>query len=222
MGGSRVLIRGKNFLGFEIDIEPDNLDEIKKQIASVIPASAHLLKNTVVTLKLNDSNKRFANDIVQFLKEHGVTINAIVVNNRKDLKTDVPVIETAHINLLADKNEKEVATYRGNLRSGQLIRVNGDLVIVGNVNANAYVYATGNIFVLGALHGIPHAGYGGDLSAIIFAFNLNPPQIRIGDLITRAPEDQLKGVSKSPVAEVAYVQDGNIIISPYDEWLKQN
>ncbi len=218
----KVVIKGKNFLGFEIEVTEENIERIAKELNLMLASSSHLLKNAIITLKLTEKNKQFADEIVRLLSEKEIQINAIVVENRNGFTSALPIIETKNINLLEEQNEKQVATYRGNLRSGQVIRVNGDVVVIGNANANSYIYATGNIFVLGKLNGIPHAGYGGDTSSIIFALGgMNPPQIRIGDLITRSPEDSHPEKASSYTAEIAFVNKGNIVITPYSEWLKR-
>jgi len=108
------------------------------------------------------------------------------------------------------------------LRNGQTIRSDGTLVVAGNVNPNSYVYATGDIYVLGKLYGIPHAGYGLNNAAVIFAFDLNATQIRIGNLITRSPDEELNEKKKDDIFEVAYVDNNQIVISSYYEWLKLN
>ncbi len=217
----KVLIKGKNFLGFEIEIKAEDMEHIKKELDIVLSNSAHFLKNTIVTLKLTEKNKLFANDILRYLKDKDIALNAVVVENKNNCISDVPIIETKNMHLLAEQKAEKAATFKGNLRNGQTIRVSGDLIVAGNVNANSYVYATGNIFVLGKLNGIPHAGYGGNNDAIIFAFYMNPTQIRIGDFITRSPEEGV-GLKNAdiPVSEVAYVSGGNIVISSYEEWLK--
>ncbi len=217
----KVVVKGKNFLGFEIEIKAESINEIKKELDIVISSSSHFLKDTILTLNLSAKNKIFAKDIVEFLKKKNIQVNAIVVKNKNNCSADIPIIETRNVNMLMEREEKQASTFKGNLRNGQTIRVNGDLIVAGNVHSNSYIYATGNIFVLGKLNGIPHAGYGGNNNAVIFAFNLNPPQIRIGDLITRAPEDGVNVKNVDTAAyEVAYVSKGNIVISTYDEWLK--
>ncbi len=218
---SKVEIKGKNFLGFEITVNDNNLSVVFAELESLLSVSSRFMKNSIVTLKLNEFNKSLAEEIVKFLKEKEIFVNAVVVDDRKGLKTHVPVIEVGSTHFVNEEREKEVSTFKGNLRSGQSIKANGDLVVVGNVNSNSYVYATGNIFVLGKLYGVPHAGYGGNNDAIVFAFDLNPPQIRIGDYITRSPEENVllkKRVNVVP--EVAFVDDGAIVIVSYDEWVK--
>ncbi len=218
---NKVAIKGKNFLGFEIEINGKDLKSIFNELESLLAVSSKYMKNTIVTLKLNDENKRYATDISSFLKDKEVFVNAIVVENRIGLDTNLPIIEIGGIHLINEENEKEVSTFRGNLRSGQSIKANGDLIVVGNVNSNSYVYATGNIFVLGKLYGVPHAGYGGNNGSIVFAFDLNPPQLRIGDFITRSPEENVLLKKRKRVApEVAFVDGDAIVIMNYDEWLK--
>ena len=47
----------------------------------------------------------------------------------------------------------------------------------------------GNIFVVGSLRGIAHAGYYGDSDAVIAASVMNPMQLRISDVAMRAPKE---------------------------------
>ena len=49
--------------------------------------------------------------------------------------------------------------YRGTLRSGQKIEVDGSIVILGDINPGAQIVAGGNVVVLGCLKGTVHAGY---------------------------------------------------------------
>ncbi|MDT8879916.1 septum site-determining protein MinC [Halomonas saccharevitans] len=64
--------------------------------------------------------------------------------------------------------------YRGTVRSGQQVTApEGDLVVVGAVNAGAEVLAAGNVHVYGALRGRALAGIHGDDKAGIFCRELH-------------------------------------------------
>ncbi|MGB8711683.1 MAG: septum site-determining protein MinC [Onishia taeanensis] len=64
--------------------------------------------------------------------------------------------------------------YRGTVRSGQQVSAQeGDLVVIGAVNAGAEVLAAGNIHVYGALRGRALAGIHGDHDAAIFCRELH-------------------------------------------------
>jgi septum site-determining protein MinC len=83
---------------------------------------------------------------------------------------------------------KEIATsetkfYKGSLRSGQRMEVEGSLVILGDVNSGAEVMATDNIVVLGALRGLAHAGAKGNKGAMISAGRLDTAQMRIANIV---------------------------------------
>lgn len=80
------------------------------------------------------------------------------------------------------------------VRSGQVLETAGDLLLVGDVNPGGEVRATGNVFVLGQLNGIAHAGVKGDLEAVIVASYMNPSQLRIGKYFSRAPDYDSEGV----------------------------
>lgn len=99
-----------------------------------------------------------------------------------------------------------------NLRSGQKAHSEGSVVVWGDVHESAEINAGRDIIVLGKLEGIAHAGCFGDTGSIVFALNLLPSQIRIGDRISRSPEEQ----SHRPYPEVAYIDDDGICIKPYN------
>ena len=115
-------------------------------------------------------------------------------------------------NQLAQINE-ETRFIRHTLRSGQIERaLEGNMVILGDVNPGAEVVAAGDIIVLGTLRGVAHAGALGNISSIIFALNLLPTQLRIGRFITRAPAEQ----QQHQRAEIARVLEDAIIVEEYD------
>ncbi len=101
---------------------------------------------------------------------------------------------------------------RATVRSGQIIHSKGNIVIVGDVNPGAFLSAIGSIIVMGNMRGVAHAGINGDYDAFVAAFNLNATQIRIGDIITRAPDGE---TSKSIKPEIALVKQGMIVVEAY-------
>jgi septum site-determining protein MinC len=98
----------------------------------------------------------------------------------------------------------------GPVRSGVVLEVPGNVVIVGDVNPGAEVVSAGNIVVLGTLRGIAHAACAGD-AGFVLALQLAPQQLRIGSLIARAGDAD----SAAHGAEIAYAKDGQIIVETY-------
>ncbi len=102
--------------------------------------------------------------------------------------------------------------YKKTLRSGQLLTSQGNVVIVGDVNPGAEVEADGNIFVMGTVKGMVHAGKSGNREAVVVALNLSPTQLRIAELITRPPE----GIQKDYLSpELAYIKEDTIYIEEF-------
>ncbi|WP_342562620.1 septum site-determining protein MinC [Paenibacillus sp. FSL R7-0345] len=93
----------------------------------------------------------------------------------------------------------------GIIRSGQVVHHVGNLLYLGDVNPGASVTCTGDIYILGALRGIAHAGVDGNQEAIIAASLLTPTQLRIADVISRPPDEW--GTRESNM-EFAYLSDG--------------
>jgi septum site-determining protein MinC len=95
------------------------------------------------------------------------------------------------------------------LRSGQAVRHDGDVILLGDVNPGAEVIAAGHIVVMGALRGLAHAGCTGNRSAFVAAVRLRPTQLRIAGVVGRAPDQEEPA---QPVPEVARLRDGMIVI----------
>ena len=102
--------------------------------------------------------------------------------------------------------------YTRTIRSGQLIESDGNIVIVGDVNPGAELVATGNIVVMGTIKGTVHAGAKGNREAIVVALNLSPIQLRIANVISRSPDND---VDRGPVPEIAYIRDDKIFIEDF-------
>ncbi|MGI6778961.1 MAG: septum site-determining protein MinC [Acetivibrionales bacterium] len=110
-------------------------------------------------------------------------------------------------------NEGDTKFYRGTVRSGQLVSYNGNIVVLGDVNPGGEVEAAGNVVVMGALRGIVHAGADGNKEAIVVAYNLQPMQLRIADVITRSPDE--KSGNSIPIPELAYVKEDMVYIERF-------
>lgn len=95
------------------------------------------------------------------------------------------------------------------VRSGQVLVHDGDLLLLGDVNPGGSVVCTGNIFILGRLYGMAHAGSAGNRQAIITAAVFQPTQLRIADCISRAPDGWTEA---GEGMEFAYLDEENRIL----------
>ncbi|MCL4424987.1 MAG: septum site-determining protein MinC [Firmicutes bacterium] len=99
------------------------------------------------------------------------------------------------------------------LRSGQSIRYSGNVVVLGDVNPGAEVVASGDIIVMGVLRGVAHAGAQGNDRAVVAAFRLQPTQLRIGNYISRPPDNESNEPPSGP--EVAQIKNGLVVVEAY-------
>ncbi|HJA91618.1 MAG TPA: septum site-determining protein MinC [Candidatus Eisenbergiella merdipullorum] len=112
--------------------------------------------------------------------------------------------------------------YKGNLRSGQILESVSNVTLIGDVNPGARIVSQGNIVILGSLRGNAWAGAGGDSRCFIFALDMKPIQLQIGDYIAKSPDREKekkrllrKGKNEeADIPRVALVRDGNICIEP--------
>ena len=107
--------------------------------------------------------------------------------------------------------ESNCAFFKSGLRSGQTIKYNGSVVIMGDVNPGSEVVADGNVVVLGSLKGLAHAGALGDESCFVLANTLQPVQLRIANVISSMPKSEQKKQATKP--SYAYVKDGKVCIA---------
>ena len=78
--------------------------------------------------------------------------------------------------------------HKQTVRSGQVIKSNGNVVIIGDCHPGCEIHAAGDITVWGVLGGIAHAGCKGNTKARIRALNLNAIQLRIAESYARRPD----------------------------------
>ncbi|MFF2887143.1 septum site-determining protein MinC [Paenibacillus sp. NPDC057967] len=95
------------------------------------------------------------------------------------------------------------------VRSGQTLEHDGDLLLIGDVNPGGTLLCTGDIYVLGALRGMAHAGVAGRMDVVIATSLMRPTQLRIADVVSRPPEEWLTG---DAAMEFAYLEEGQMQI----------
>lgn len=135
-----------------------------------------------------------------------------------------------------EEEEKEVIEFKtkyiSNLRSGENIEFNGDIivmtdmksgsrvsstsnvVIMGDVSSGARVIANGNVIVMGSVKGFIHAGASGNENAYVVSNDLNARVLQIASNIAEAPDDE-NYEKKEIIPEIALVNDGRIVIESY-------
>lgn len=107
------------------------------------------------------------------------------------------------------KKQSEISSVCKMVRSGQILEVPGDLLLIGDVNPGGTVVAGGNIFIMGALRGQAHAGKGGNSKAVVVASVMKPSQLKICETVNRAPD---RANEEGHEMECAYINDDQQIV----------
>lgn len=133
--------------------------------------------------------------------------------------------QTSGVTPVVELNDDLGHFYRGTLRSGQSIEFASSIVVIGDVNPGAKVVAKGNIIVIGSLKGAAYAGVNGSRNAFIIALDMDPMQLRIGDLYARSPDSKgflKKRKQPSKEMQIAFVENNNIYIEPINRAVLNN
>ncbi len=181
--------------------------QMKKGLEKKLTSVADLPIGSKVSIDIGEkilSNKQ-VRELEDTLLDYGMHLEELMSGRLPDVEEDLdeePVIEGM-------THYDDTALICKHIRSGQKRFVQGNIVVLGDINPGAEVVAGGNILVMGSLRGLAHAGVFGDEGAIIAAYRLNPTQLRIATHITRPPDGERNAVD---YPEVARIREGRVII----------
>lgn len=234
---SSVIIKGNKY-GFQIVLNPTlPFEELLREVAEKFKESIRFFdfsQSIAVSFEGRDLTQGEQNLLVDTIVENsGLKINYIINGGK--------AVETEFAEALSDAQEEDQEEeeepiqeelnfpesivgkngqfYRGTLRSGQKIEVEGSIVVLGDINPGAQIVAGGNVVVLGCLKGTVYAGYPQDKGAFVASLMMEPMQIQIGDCIARSPDQKAKKQKtgrkknqKQLEAKLAFVENDSIFI----------
>jgi len=177
-----VMIKGvKDGLILKLD-DQCSYDELIKALKNKLAERRHhYLDGPLVSVKVVCGN-RFLNE------KQREEIQSVIRSEQKlfvaEIESNVMTKEECETRL-KQAQLKEVVQI---VRSGQILHIEGDVLLIGDVNPGGKIIAGGNIYILGALRGTAHAGYGGATDKMIAASLMKPTQLMIGDVMNRPPD----------------------------------
>lgn len=212
MDNSVVIKGSKNGITVVLDEELD-FDELKRKVALKFQDSSKFLGETKAAVSFDGRtlSESEENQLVEIIRVYS-KLDVVCVLNKDDERNKK--FEQAVDTSISDYNSVNARLYRGNLRSGQSVEMETGVIILGDVNPGASVISNGNIIILGALKGMAYAGAGGNKDCFVIALDMNPMQIRIADVIARAPD---KPDKSGHAPKVAYLDNGAICITEYSK-----
>ncbi|BAU26999.1 septum site-determining protein MinC [Aneurinibacillus soli] len=202
-----VWIKGtKDGLVFHLDDAcafSDLLDELQEKVHN---SHQQILSGPIISVVLKFGRRYVTAEQEESVREILRHRGNLVV---RKVESDVITREEA----LQDKLSAQMQIYSRTVRSGQVIRHNGDLLLLGDVNSGALVVCTGSVYVLGSLRGTVHAGAEGSGEAIIVAYDFIPSQVRIANVLfpDSLEAEQIKRM------EFVYLEDNHLIKAPMSQ-----
>ncbi len=227
---SQTVILKSNKYGINLILDPEvAFDQLLSDIIAKFKDADSFFKDAKVALS-------FEGRTLTEEEEHKI-LAAIEENSSVSVLCilDPDPVKEQRMKTALEMKEEEDATrtgqfYKGTLRSGQLLECDTSIVVLGDVNPGAKVISRGNIVVLGSLKGNAYAGASGNELAFVAALDMDPVQIKIGDVIGRSADraawegsgKKKKKTEPGLEPQVAIVKDGNIYIEPITKGLLNN
>lgn len=199
-----VLMKGtKDGIILRLD-DQCSFQELKDELSKKLGENSHINENDpLLSVKVEIGNRYLTAEQIEELKE--------IIREKKNL-----VVSEIESNVITAEEAERIRTEEGIvsvakiIRSGQVLEVPGDLLLIGDVNPGGKIVAGGNIFVMGALKGMAHAGARGDSNAVISASLMVPSQLRINNSFTIFPREEEK--KREHAMECAYVDENEQIV----------
>lgn len=206
-----ILIKGnRDGINTTIDMEKfDCFESMLSLLTKKLSKGKHFYRGTTLILKMDLKllNDKKVNTIKELLLDK-IELKDIVF---EDLDKDIVKSAQKSTRAFSGVHEGKTKFIRKTVRSGQSIKYQGNIVIIGDINSGAEVYAAGNVIVLGRIKGKVSAGIDGNSQAFIAAFLLQPEILKISNIIAMSPDD----IEKPKYPELAKIKDGAIIVEPY-------
>ena len=135
----------------------DDISETFQKFSSIkepLEASIFAINESISSQKLSKFKNNFDKNNISSLSIYSNNRNTVLAG--KSLKIDSTFAEEHEVNnkfLFLNSKKQDDILHEGTVRSGDRISSNGNLCIIGDVNAGAIVSARKNIYVWGKLLG---------------------------------------------------------------------
>ena len=208
--------------GLLITLGEGDWKDLELSLLQTIDERAGFLKGARVVLDVAHHvlHVRELSSLRDRMSDHGITLWAV-------LSTSTATEQTAQVlgmstKITTPKQTRSIRPLDTNLegedailvqrtiRSGFKISHAGHVVVIGDVNPGAEIYAGGSIVVWGRLKGMVHAGVDGDEKAVVCAIELDPTNLRIAGYAFIQTKKKTK---LEP--EIVSMQDGRLVA---DAW----
>lgn len=189
-------------------------DEIRNGVIDRLETSVGFFNGA----KICAINCDYLSDIQMLKLKHDITSRFDIEFIEEDEELKCSNFQTKYVsNLRSGENiefDGDVVVMK-DMKPGSQINSKGNTVVMGNISSGARVVAGGNVIVMGSVTGFIHAGAMGNENAYVVANYLNPKVLQIADNMAEAPDDDSFEDEKEISPEIAFVSKGRIVIESY-------
>jgi len=221
--------------GLTITLGPGEMHGILEDLTQHLATQGEFFRGGTVALQVGDRPVAEAElaEIGELLGHYEMTLRTVMTTNAETeratrvlglrLLSQQPSPETAALKPVVPVvaanplDGTRGVLIRHVIRSGQVVRHTGHVVVIGDVNKGAEIVAGGDIVIWGRLYGTVHAGAIDNDEAVVCALELAPLQLRIGQAIARPEEGERP---RKAYPEVAAVRESRIVVEPWDQALR--
>ncbi|MEG1947490.1 MAG: septum site-determining protein MinC [Lachnospiraceae bacterium] len=224
---SQSVVLKSNKYGINLILNEEmGFEELLKCIIGKFKESESFFKNAKMAISFEGraltQEEEFR--IIEVISENS-SVNIICILDNDRIKEEL--IHQKVEQFEQEQTGKTGEFYKGTLRSGQVLDCESSIVVLGDVNPGAKVISKGNIIVLGALKGNAYAGASGNVQSFVAALDMDPVQVKIGDIIGRSADKIIEKKRSKKVTsmvstfdpQIALVKEGNIYIEPITKGL---
>lgn len=209
--------------------ETENWQDVIDDLATRLDGQAAFFAGAKITVDLGSRPvPRYAlTSLKAALERRGLTLSIVLSDSNTTLESaqQLDIRTTSAVNTpgreaneTLEVNPEEVGLpgvlIRRTLRSGRVVRSEGHVVVIGDVNPGAQIIAQGDVIVWGVLRGNVHAGISGDENAVVAALDMIPTQLHIAQYQLTQPKPTKRRKSRP---EIALVRDARIMIDAWDQ-----
>ncbi|SCJ19647.1 Probable septum site-determining protein MinC [uncultured Clostridium sp.] len=190
-----------------------SFEEIRQSIIDKIESSVGFFNGA----KIYSINYNHLSDIQLLQLKEDITSRFDIEFIEEEVQVPFGFYETKYINNMRSGDNVEFegdVVVMADMKPGCQVMATGSVVVMGNIKPGAKVVSYGNVVVMGKVEGFIHAGAKGNKNAYIVANNLNPMVLKIANYIAEAPDEEYaKSDDINP--EIAFTSNEMIVIESY-------
>ena len=102
--------------------------------------------------------------------------------------------------------------YKGTLKNNQILETERSIVVLGDVYPGSTIVSSKDIVILGGLYGEAYAGCDGTEGHYIFALEMAPERLKIGDFKYKNQKPAKWGIKPKVQPQIAYVKNNKLVV----------